>query len=43
MPNRVSINDFVTYAGVMATAEELALQNSHFQRDLEKRKQQYAS
>ena len=43
VPNRVSINDFVTYAGVMATAEELALQNSHFQRDLEKRKQQYAS
>ena len=41
VPNRVSINDFVTYAGVMATAEELALQNSHFQRDLEKRKQQY--
>ena len=43
VPNRVSINDFVTYAGVMATAEELALQNSFFQRDLEKRKQQYAS
>ena len=43
VPNRVSINDFVTYAGVMATAEELALQNSHFQRDLEKRKQKYAS
>lgn len=42
VPNRVSINDFVTYAGVMATAEELKLQNSHFQRDLEKRKQQYA-
>ncbi len=41
VPNRVSINDFATYAGVMATAEELALQNSHFQRDLEKRKQQF--
>ena len=43
VPNRVSINDFVTYAGIMATAEELALQNSHFQCDLEKRKQKYAS
>ena len=43
VPNRVSINDFVCYAGVMATAEELKLQNSHFQRDLEKRKQQYAA
>lgn len=42
-PNRVSINDLPTYAGVRATSEELALQNSHFQRDLEKRKQQYAS
>ena len=42
VPNRVSINDLVSYAGVMATAEELALQNSHFQRDLEKRKQKYA-
>ena len=38
-PNRVSINDLPTYAGVRATSEELAQQNSHFQRDLAKRKQ----
>ena len=38
-PNTVSINDFVSYAGIMATEAELQLQNSHFQTDLAKRKQ----
>ena len=37
--NTVSINDFVSYAGIMATEAELQMQNSHFQTDLAKRKQ----
>ena len=41
-PNTVSINDFVSYAGIMATEAELQLQNSHFQNDLAKRKNKTA-
>ena len=37
-PNRISINDFVEYAGIMATEAELQLQNSHFQKDIAARK-----
>ena len=38
--NRISINDLEEYAGIMATTEELAKQNSFFQNDLAKAKQQ---
>ena len=36
--NTVSIADFVEYANIMATSEELAMQNSHFQEDIRKMK-----
>ena len=35
-PNRMSINDFVTYASLNAQRSELRLQHSHFQGDLDK-------
>lgn len=38
IPNTVSIADFIEYADIMASSEELALQNSHFQRDLSRTK-----
>ena len=38
--NRISINDLAEYANIMATAEELASQNSFFQNDLAKAKRQ---
>lgn len=41
-PNTMSINDFVEYAGIMATEEELQMQHSHFQNDLAKRKNKAA-
>ena len=37
--NTVSIADFIEYADIMATSEELAMQNSHFQEDIRKMKQ----
>ena len=37
-PNLVSIADLAEYGGIMATPEELTLQNSHFQRDVCKMK-----
>ena len=37
--NTVSINDLREYADIMATSEELALQNSHFQTDIRKMKE----
>lgn len=41
-PNALSVDDFVSYAGIMATADELERQNSHFQSDLKKRKKIYS-
>lgn len=41
-PNTVSINDFIEYAGIMATEAELQMQHSHFQNDLAKRKNKTA-
>ena len=41
-PNTMSINDFVEYAGIMATEAELQMQHSHFQNDLAKRKNKTA-
>jgi len=38
IPNTVSIADLLEYADIMASSEELALQNSHFQRDLARTK-----
>ena len=38
-PNSVSINDFIEYADIMATSDELAMQHSHFQRDIRKMKE----
>lgn len=35
-PNTMHIDDFITYAGALATKEECALQNSYFQRDIHK-------
>ena len=39
VPNAVSINDFVEYADIMATSEELAMQHSHFQTDVRRMKE----
>lgn len=36
--NTISIADFIEYADIMATSEELAMQNSHFQEDIRKMK-----
>lgn len=38
-PNTMHIDDFVTYAGELATKEECLLQNSFFQRDIHKIKE----
>jgi hypothetical protein len=38
-PNTMHIDDFITYAGELATKEECQLQNSYFQRDIHKMKQ----
>ena len=37
-PNQISIADLKEYSSIMATPEELALQNSHFQKDVSKMK-----
>ena len=36
--NTVSISDFCEYADILATSEELAMQHSHFQRDISRMK-----
>ena len=36
VPNTMYIDDFITYAGTLATKEECQLQNSYFQRDIHK-------
>ena len=38
-PNAMYIDDFITYAGELATKEECAQQNSYFQRDIHKMKE----
>lgn len=38
-PNTMHIDDFITYAGALATKEECQLQNSYFQRDIHKMKE----
>lgn len=38
-PNTMYIDDFITYAGELATKEECQLQNSYFQRDIHKMKE----
>ena len=37
-PNQISIADLKEYSSIMASSEELALQNSHFQNDVSKMK-----
>ena len=37
-PNTMHVDDFITYAGSLATQEELAMQNSYFQNDIRKMK-----
>ena len=37
-PNTMHIDDFITYAGSLATQHELAMQNSYFQNDIRKMK-----
>ena len=41
-PNTMYIDDFITYAGELATKEECAQQNSYFQRDIHKMKENYS-
>ena len=40
IPNKMHIDDYKMYAGILATSEELALQNSYFQNDIKKMKGQ---
>jgi hypothetical protein len=40
VPNTVSVNDFIEYASIMATTDELMMQHSHFQNDIRRMKKQ---
>lgn len=40
-PNTMHVDDFVSYAGELATKEECLLQNSFFQRDIHKMKERF--
>ena len=38
--NTVSISDFIEYADILATSDELSMQHSHFQTDIRRMKTQ---